>query len=82
MVVVRLSRIALRKKVTKPISHIRRDLARGADARGDDLEAVVGVDHLDDGHRADQEEHDLRGGSDGFVELRVPTIAWSPHRTA
>ena len=36
---------------------------------GDDLEAVMGVDHLDDRHRADQEEHDLRGGGDGLVEL-------------
>src|SRR5206468_11987883 len=41
----------------------------GADAGGDDLEAVVGVDHLDDGHRPDQEEHDLRGGGNGLVEL-------------
>ncbi|MNF90666.1 hypothetical protein D3C84_732360 [compost metagenome] len=32
----------------------------GADAVGDDLEAFVGVDQLDDGHGAHQEEQDLR----------------------
>ena len=69
MVVVRLSRIALRKKVTKPISHISVTCLVVRMRGGDDLEAVVGVDHLDDRHRADQEEHDLRGGGDGFVEL-------------
>ncbi|MGY3410806.1 hypothetical protein ACVWZV_006919 [Bradyrhizobium sp. GM5.1] len=45
------------------------DLAGRADAGGDDLETVMGVDDLDDGHRANQEEHDLRGGSDGLVKL-------------
>jgi hypothetical protein len=61
MVVVRLSRTALRKKVTKPTSHISETSLVGPDALGDDLEAVVRIDHLDDGHRAHQEEHDLGG---------------------
>ncbi|MGY3081230.1 putative Rdx family selenoprotein [Bradyrhizobium sp. LM6.10] len=29
----------------------------------------MGVDDFDDGHRANQEEHDLRGGGDGLIKL-------------
>ncbi len=41
----------------------------GLDARGDDLEAAVGVGHLDDGHGADQEEYDGCGFGQFFREL-------------
>ena len=50
IVVVRLSRMALRKKVTMPTTHMRVERLLVPDLAGDDLEAVVGVDHLDDGH--------------------------------
>ena len=54
--------------------HQRRQL-RGPDPRGDHFEAVVGVDHLDDRHRADQKEDDLGGGgSDSFSCLS--TRSW------
>ena len=68
MVVVRLSRMAERKKVTKPTSHIRDELRR-PDALGDDFEAVVRVHDLDDRHRPHQEEGDLRSTHQGFAEL-------------
>ena len=48
--------------------HQRRELG-GLDARGDDLEAVVGIDHLDDGHRPHQEEDDLRRPRQRFAQL-------------
>ena len=48
--------------------HQGRQLLR-LDPFGDDLEAVVRVDHLDDGHRTHQEEGDLRGRHQRFAEL-------------
>ena len=36
----------------------------GADLRSDDLETIMSVDHLNNGHGSDQEEYNLSGGSD------------------
>ncbi len=43
----------------------------GPDARGDDLETVVSVNDLDDGHRPHQEKDDLRRPHQRFAELLV-----------
>jgi len=60
MVVVRLSKIELRKKVKKSYQPHQGGQARGFDACGQHLKAVMRVHHFDNRHRTDQEEHDLR----------------------
>jgi hypothetical protein len=41
----------------------------GLDALGDHVKALVRVHHLDDGHGAHQEEHDLRRAHQGLTQL-------------
>ena len=53
----------------KPMIQSRLVQLGGLNARGDDLEAAVGVCHLDNGHGGDQEEYDGRGLSQFFGEL-------------
>jgi hypothetical protein len=53
--------------------HQRRKLC-GTNALGDDIEAVVRIDHLDDGHGAHEEEHDLGGGHHGLAKFLADLV--------